>query len=178
MGLSERSGARFLEKFQGCYKCVRMTTATSQILVTHLRIEEIVPGIPAFSHIETIPDEASQIPGRGRRVLTHEGVILARGRRATFLSPSGSLRQMTCIISANLTRPAFSGLLMSVDAKHELPFAARVFLTWVPDIEESEVIHHPDYGLFSPDDSHYSAYVPYISNAISPDSVLVPETDV
>lgn len=178
MALSSQTSREFLERYNGCYKCVRVTTDSKQILVTHLRIHETTPDIPCFTHIESVPDEASAVGGRGRRILMHEGVILARQRRATFLSPSGYLRQMTCVISTNSTRPAFSGLLLSVDAIRELPFAARVFLVCTEEITDDDVIGHPDYGLFEADSQQYASFMPYISNAIDGMSVLCPENQV
>ena len=168
----------FLEHHAGCFKCIRMTTSSKQILVTHLRVFKEAGGSAGFEHVECIPDEASDLPDRPYRILNHRGYVLLNDRLAHFLSPYPALRQLTCVISTNQSYPTLSGILLTQDAIRGVPFAARVFVVKSPDIDAAELAESDDFGLFELDDDVYSAYLPYIRNSADTDTVLFPATEI
>ena len=175
---SQEKSREFLEHHEGCFKCIRLTTSSGQILVTHLRVFEQAGGSAGFEHVESIPDEASDLPGRPYRTLVHQGFVLLEDRLAHFLSPYPGLRQLSCVISSNRSYPTLSGILLTQDAIRGFPFAARVFVVKTADIDASELPESSEYGLFELDDDDYGPYLPYIRNRPAPDSVLFPVTEI
>ncbi|MEM9358234.1 MAG: hypothetical protein AAGB04_18700, partial [Pseudomonadota bacterium] len=110
-GVSRDANRAFLDAYEGTYRCIRLTTRSREILVTHLVIRAAAGDIPRFTHVELIPDEAQQIPSRNKlRMIKHDGYVLPIGRRATFVSFEGGVRQMSCISSTNSDQPGFSGV--------------------------------------------------------------------
>ena len=155
-----------------------MTTNSEEILVTHLRVFRRPGDIPAFIHAEVIPDEAQNLPGRKHRKTVHEGFVFSKSRRAIFVSPYNTIRQMTCIISSNRDHPTFSGILLNFEALHGIPFAARIHVEKAQDIELDEIASSSDYGLFSLSDRRYKAYLPYIDNTVASDSVMFADSSI
>jgi hypothetical protein len=175
---SQEKSREFLEYHAGCFKCIRLTTRSRQILVTHLRVFEQAGGFAGFEHVESIPDEASDLPDRPYRTLAHQGFVLLNDRLVHFLSPYPALRQLTCVTSSNQHFPTMSGILVTQDATRGFPFAARVFVVKTSNIEVSELPESREYGLFELDDDKYGPYLPYIRNSAAADSVLFPVTEI
>ncbi len=178
VSVSRVQNREFLDRYAGCYKCIRLTANSKEILVTHMQIRRRANDIPEFIHVEAIPDEAQGLPGRESRTIIHEGCVFAKHRRAIFVSPFHNLRQMTCIISSNPNHPTFSGLLLAFDAINVFPFATRIFVVKAPEIDWKEIVKSPDYGLFAREHEAYSDYLPYIINSSDDHSVLFPDTSV
>jgi len=177
-GTTHEASRDFLAQHAGCFKCIRLTTRSRQILVTHLRVFEQAGGSVGFVHVEAIPDEASDLPDRPYRVLTHRGFVLLKSRLAYFVSPYPTLRQLTCLVSTNQSSPTMSGVLLTQDAVWGMPFAARVFAVKAPEIRASMLSENDEYGLFALDDETYSRYLPYIRNDTEPDSALFPAVEI
>jgi hypothetical protein len=175
---SREKSREFLEHHAGCFKCIRLTTRSRQILVTHLRVFEQAGGFAGFEHVESIPDEASDLPDRPYRTLVHQGFVLLNDRLVHFLAPYPAMRQLSCVTSSNQQHPTMSGILLTQDATRGFPFAARVFVVKTTDIEASELPASRDYGLFALDDENYGPYLRYIRNSAAADSVLFPETEI
>ncbi len=177
-GTTRAASLAFLDAHEGCFKCIRLTTTSREILVTHLRIYKQTGGAIGFVHIEAIPDEANALPDRPHRIIEHRGFVLLKERVAFFLSAYPAPRQLTFLTSTNKTTPAMSGILLTQDAIWGRPFAARVFASKCPNLKEDQLIGNEEYGLFSLDDPGYGSYLPYIKNAPSANSVLFPETNI
>jgi hypothetical protein len=175
---SQEKSREFLEHYSGCFKCIRLTTNSRQILVTHLRIFEQAGGFAGFEHVESIPDEARDLPDRPYRTLVHQGFVLLNDRLVHLLAPYPALRQLSCVISSNRSYPTLSGILLTQDAIRGFPFAARVFVVKTSDIEASELPESSEYGLFELDNDDYGPYLPYIRNSVAHDSVLFPVTEI
>jgi len=176
LGVSTSRNIEFLRRYKGDYKCVRITTDSREILVTHLRILRLPGDIPGFLHVEAIPSPIAGNRQRKGRILRHEGYIFPKDRKAAFVSPSPILRQMNCLLSSNPEDPAFSGLLLTESAAGGLPFVARVFVDRAPEIDESDLLVSGEYGLFKLDDERYSHYLPYVENRPAEYSVLYANT--
>lgn len=167
---------RFLRNFSGHYMCVRFTTNSREILVTHLKIWRGSDNIPRFIHTEVIPDEVKIDEERSKRITRHDGFVFAKRRRAIFISPYRNFRQISCVVSSNTNQPAFSGILLTFDAIYTLPFASRIFITRSEPTETPE--NNPAFGLFRQDDESYRKYISLIRNDVPQDGVLFPEPEM
>jgi hypothetical protein len=178
IGISADNNREFLRKYAGCYKCIRLTTNSSEILVTHMRVIARHGNIPEFRHVEVIPDEAKGLQGRERRVIWHRGFVFSKFRRVIFLSSERTLRQLSCVISSNPGTPTFTGVLLAFEAINTLPFACRVFITKTEEIADDDVLTDPNYGIFETTDARYEPYMKYITNDVATNDVLMTITGI
>lgn len=171
-GTTAEQSRQFLENYAGCFRCIRLTTASREILVTHLRIFKQAGDYAGFLHVEVVPDEADDLSGQAHRMISHRGSVFVTGRQANFFSAFPAVRQLNCIVSSNEKQPTMTGILLSHDAIHGAPFAARVLIVKADEITEDELVGSDKYGLFKPGNKLFRQYMPYITNRVSQHSVL------
>lgn len=174
MNIDAEYQRRQLQRFRGAYICYRLSVYSKEIVATYFKVwDQNDDKIPRFTHIESVPDEKNLFGDAPRRILRHSGFLLARDRRLYFLSAaSGNLRQLIGLASSNSDVKDFAGVMVSVDAKERLPFAARVLARYSGLNHEIGQLDSK-LGLFKLDDARFETMLQSLRNEPTEDGVLL-----